>query len=82
MLCHLKTAVRLKELSPKASRSTSRGSVADLASFMAKLGADTLLDFATHRSQNETQSQKKHSCKNNACSQCSVTWQTDAIGLQ
>jgi hypothetical protein len=24
---------------------------------------------------------KKHSCKNNACLQCSVTWQTDAIGF-
>jgi hypothetical protein len=25
---------------------------------------------------------KKHSRQNNVCSQCSVTWQTDAIGLQ
>jgi hypothetical protein len=25
---------------------------------------------------------KKHSCKNNACPQRSVTWQTDAIGLR
>jgi hypothetical protein len=24
---------------------------------------------------------KKHSCKNNACSQRGVMWQTDAIGL-
>jgi hypothetical protein len=25
---------------------------------------------------------KKHSCKNNACRQWGVTWQTDAIGFQ
>jgi hypothetical protein len=25
---------------------------------------------------------EKHSCKNSACSQCGVTWQTDAIGFQ
>jgi hypothetical protein len=28
------------------------------------------------------QVKKKHSYKSNACSQCSVAWQTDAIGLQ
>jgi hypothetical protein len=25
---------------------------------------------------------EKHSCKNNACSQCDVKWQTDEIGLR
>jgi hypothetical protein len=36
-----------------------------------------LLDFDIHRRKT-----KHESCKNNAFSQCSVTWQTDAIGLQ
>jgi hypothetical protein len=71
--CHSKTAARLKECSPKASRSISRVSVADLPSFLtkhfksfgsgftelhAKLDADTLLDFAIRRRQNETRSRK------------------------
>jgi hypothetical protein len=34
----------------------------------AKLDADTFLDFAIHSRQNETQSQKRHSCKEIACS--------------
>jgi hypothetical protein len=41
-----------------------------------------LLDFAIHRSQNENTKSKKHSCKNSACSQCGVTWQTDAVGFR
>jgi hypothetical protein len=41
--CHSKTTLRLKECSPKASRSISH-----------KLDADTLLDFAIHHGQNET----------------------------
>jgi hypothetical protein len=39
-----------------------------------------LLDFSIHRRQNKTKS-KKHLCRNNACSQGSAKWQTDAIGL-
>jgi hypothetical protein len=35
--CHSKTALRLKECSPKASRSISRVSVADLPSFTQNL---------------------------------------------
>jgi hypothetical protein len=35
--CHSKTAVRIKEYSPKASQSISRISVADLPSFMQNL---------------------------------------------
>jgi hypothetical protein len=35
--CHSKTAVQLKECSPKASRSISRVSVADLLSFTQNL---------------------------------------------
>jgi hypothetical protein len=46
----------------------------------AKLDADMLLDFAIHRRQNKTWSQK--SKKNSACSQHGVTWQTDAVGFQ
>jgi hypothetical protein len=51
--CHPKTAVQLKECSPKASRSISR-----FTEFHAKLDADMLLDFAIHCRQNKTQSQK------------------------
>jgi hypothetical protein len=50
--------------------------------FHAKLDADTLLDFAIHRRQNETHKSKKDSYKNDACSQSGATWQADAIGLQ
>jgi hypothetical protein len=39
-----------------------------------KLDADTLLNFAIHRTQNETRSQKNHSFKNNACSQRGIRW--------
>jgi hypothetical protein len=38
----------------------------------AKLDADMLLEFAICRRQKETKS-KKHSCKNNVCSQRGVT---------
>jgi hypothetical protein len=47
---HSKTAVRLKECSPEASRSIS--------GLHAKLDADMLLDFAIHCRQNKTQSWK------------------------
>jgi hypothetical protein len=56
--CHSKTTVRLKECSPKASRSISRFSVAVLPSFTQKFDADTLLDFSIHHRQNQTQSPK------------------------
>jgi hypothetical protein len=48
----------------------------------AKLDAYTLIDFAIRRRQNKTQSRKKYLYKNNASSQRSVIWQTDAVGLQ
>jgi hypothetical protein len=51
---HSKTTVRLKECSPKASRSISTVSVAQITRLHAKLDADTLLDFALHHRQNET----------------------------
>jgi hypothetical protein len=46
----------------------------------AKLDADTLLDFVIHHRQ--SMQSKKHSCRNNARSQSSVMWQTDATGLR
>jgi hypothetical protein len=51
---HSETAARLKECSPKASWSISRG----FTELHAKLDADALLNFAIHRRQNETRSQK------------------------
>jgi hypothetical protein len=39
----------------------------------AKLNADAVLDFAIHHRENKTQSQKSTFCKNNVCSQHSVT---------
>jgi hypothetical protein len=79
--CHSKTAVQLKECSPKASQSISKVFGSGDAELHSKLDADTLLKFAIHHRQNETQ-RKKYLCKSNACSQSSVTWQTDSIGLQ
>jgi hypothetical protein len=75
-----KTAVQLKECSPKASESISKVSVADLLSFMQNL-MQTLLDIAVHCSHRETR-RKKCTLVKTMCSQHSVTWQTDAIGLQ
>jgi hypothetical protein len=51
-----KTAIQLKECSPKASQKhyMSFGSV--FTELHAKLEADMLLDFAIHRRQNVTQS--------------------------
>jgi hypothetical protein len=49
-----KTAALLKECFPKASRSISRVLVADITDLQANLDADTLLDFAIYRRQNET----------------------------
>jgi hypothetical protein len=57
--CHSKTAVRLKECSPKASQSISRVLVADLPSFTQYLMQDTLLDFAIYHRKNETRYQKR-----------------------
>jgi hypothetical protein len=56
--CHSKTAVRLKEYSPKASRSIFKGFGGGFTELQAKLHADTLLDFAIHGRQNEPQSRK------------------------
>jgi hypothetical protein len=50
--CHSKTAVQLKECSPKASGSISR--IYRFTELHTKLDADTLLDFAIHRRQNDT----------------------------
>jgi hypothetical protein len=50
--CHLKTAVRLKECSPKASGSISR--IYRLTKLHTKLDADILLNFAIHHRQNNT----------------------------
>jgi hypothetical protein len=46
----------------------------------AKLDADTLLNFCYPSQTKRNTALKKHLCKNSACSQCGVTWQTDAIG--
>jgi predicted HicB family RNase H-like nuclease len=51
---HSKTAVWLEECSPKATRSISRVSVANLLSFMQNLMQKPLLDFAIHCRQNKT----------------------------
>jgi hypothetical protein len=82
--CHSKIAIWLKECSPKASQSVSRVSVPDLpfTELHAKLDIGTLLNFGTHHRQNETHKLKKHSYKNDVCSQSGATWQADAIGLQ
>jgi hypothetical protein len=50
--CHSKTAVRLKEQSPEASRSI-KGFSSRFTKLQAQLNADTLLDFA-----NETEVEK------------------------
>jgi hypothetical protein len=50
---HSKTGVRLKECSPKASRSISRVFGIGFTELHAKLYADTLLDFVIHHRQNE-----------------------------
>jgi hypothetical protein len=76
--CHSKTSVRLKECSPKASQSISSVTVADLLSFTQNLmwtHCSILPDKTKHED-------KKHSCKNSACSQRGVTGQTDAIDLR
>jgi hypothetical protein len=54
--CHSETAIWLKECSPKVSR--SKGFSSGFTELHTKLDADTQLDFAIHRRQNETQSQK------------------------
>jgi hypothetical protein len=56
--CHSKTAVQLKECSPKASMKHFKDFGSGFTELHAKLDADTLLDFAIHHSQKETQSQK------------------------
>jgi hypothetical protein len=48
--------------------------------FHAKLVADTLLDFAVHRRQNETQVEK-HLCKNMRVHNAKSHGKTDAIWL-
>jgi hypothetical protein len=52
--CHSKTAVWLKERSPKHFKGFGSGFI----ELHGKLDADTLLDFAIHHRQNETQSRK------------------------
>jgi hypothetical protein len=56
--CQSKTAIRLKECSPKAPLSISGILVVDLLSFElhTKLDADMLLGFAIRRRQNEIRS--------------------------
>jgi hypothetical protein len=56
--CHSKTAVQLRECSPKALRSISRVSVADLLSFTQNSVQTYCSIIAIHHWQNETQSQK------------------------
>jgi hypothetical protein len=78
--CHSKTNVWLKECFPKASQSISRVLVTDLLSSTQNL-IRHIAQFC-HPSQTERNTKlKKHSCKNKACSQHDVKWQTDAIGL-
>jgi hypothetical protein len=79
--CHSEPTVRLKECSPKASRSISGVSVTDLPSFM-QTWCRHIARFCHPLQTKWNTKSKKHSCKNNAYSQCGVTWQTDAVGLQ
>jgi hypothetical protein len=48
----------------------------------AKLDADALLDIVIHCRKKLNTKWKKWPCKNNQCAQRSVTWQTEAMGLQ
>jgi hypothetical protein len=45
-----------------------------LVELQAELNEDTVFDFAIHHRQNKTLIQKISHVKNNACSQCDVTW--------
>jgi hypothetical protein len=53
--CHSKTAVRLKECSPKASQSIAKVSVADLLSFTRNLTQTrrSILSFITDKAKHE-----------------------------
>jgi hypothetical protein len=55
--CHSKTAVMLKECSPKASKHLKSFS-SGFTELHAKLDEGTLLEFAIHCRQNETRSRK------------------------
>jgi hypothetical protein len=79
--CRSKTAVRLQELSPKASRSISRVLVSDSPSFTQNL-MQTIARFCHLPQTKQNKKSKKHSCKSSVCSQCGVTWQADAIGFR
>jgi hypothetical protein len=79
-VCHSKTPVQLKECSPKASRSISRVSVADLLSFTQNLMQTSYSNLPSIEIKWNTKS-KKHLYKNSACSQRSVMWQDDAVDL-
>jgi hypothetical protein len=79
--CHSKTAIWLKEYSPKASQSISRVSVADLPSFTQNLMQTRCSIFPSIADKTRHEAEK-HSSKNKTCSQHSVTWKTGAIGLQ
>jgi hypothetical protein len=74
--CHSKSAVWIKEYSPKASQSISRVLVVDLPS------CRHIARYCYPPQTKQNRKSKKHLCKNNACSQRAVTWQTDAIGCK
>jgi hypothetical protein len=71
--CHSRTAVQLKECSPKASQSISRVLVADLPSFTQNLMQTRCSIVPSIADKTKHEVEKKHSCKNNAHSQRGVT---------
>jgi hypothetical protein len=79
--CHSKTTVRLKECSPKSSGSISRVSVADLLS-VTQNWCRHVAQYCHSSQTKQNMKSKERSCKNTACSQHSVMWHTDAVGLQ
>jgi hypothetical protein len=56
--------------------------ISGFAELHAKLDADILLDFVNPSQTKRNTKWKKHSCKNYACSQRGVSWQTNAIGFR
>jgi hypothetical protein len=72
---HSKPTVLIRECSPKVSSTTSRVLVVHLQSFTQTLIFPSIEDKMKHKVEEAP-------CKNNTISQCGVTWQTDAIGLQ
>jgi hypothetical protein len=77
--CHSKSTVQLKEYSLKAAQSILRALETLLPSFTQNLMEARFLILLYIV---EDTKHKVEKALDNACSQCDVTWQTDAIGLR